>query len=465
MRVPDSLVRAVFEPLWDRYEGSVRLRTLRDLRRAQWRPQAELEAAQRQALQKMVAHACRTSPFYRDRFAAAGVDPSAVRSIADLRELPVLTKSDVREHLGDILSADYRREELVPAKTGGSTGVALQVFCDRRGIERRAGAALLADEWSGWRLGEPMAAVWGNPPRPRTLKNRLRRLLKDRVIYLDTMRIDDQAIETFLEDWRSMRPGLLYGHAHSLYILAEALRDRGRRLAPTGIVATSMMLIDAERRVIEEVCGRPVTNRYGCEEVSLIACECEQHHGLHLNIFHNVVEFLRDDGSPCSPGEDGRIVVTELINHGMPMIRYEVGDRGAPGDRACPCGRGLPIMERITGRTADFLVAQDGHRVAGISIIENTLTRLPGIAQMQVVQEELAHATVNLVPAADYDEATGRALVDALRGWLGEGLEVALNLVDRIPQEKSGKYRFTICRIAQGGGAGAVSPERREESP
>jgi len=216
---------------------------------------------------------------------------------------------------------------------------------------------------------------------------------------------------------------------------------------PAGIVATSMMLMDHERRIIEEVCGTPVTNRYGCEEVSLIACECERHDGMHLNADHAVVEFLRDDGSPCAPGEDGRIVVTELVNRGMPMIRYEVGDRGAPADRTCPCGRGLPLMEGLSGRTADFLRAADGSRVAGISLIENTLTGFPGIRQLQLVQERELAVDVNLVPQEGYGPETADRLVASLRAALGRDFAVDIRLVERISQERSGKYRFSICRI------------------
>jgi len=289
--------------------------------------------------------------------------------------------------------------------------------------------------------------VWGNPPVPVTWRNKIRCLFKDRCIYLDTMRIDDAAVARFVAQWAETRPGLLFGHAHSIFILAEALRGQAHGVRPSGIIATSMMLIPSERRVIEEVFGVPVTNRYGCEEVSLIACECEQHRGLHLNADHNIVEFLRDDGTPCDPGEDGRIVVTELVNFGMPMIRYEVGDRGVPGSRRCPCGRGLPMMEHVTGRVADFLVATDGHRVAGISIIENTLTRLPGIQQMQVVQESAQDLVVNLVAAPEYDARTEAVLVSSLQEYLGSEVTVAINRVAQIPQEKSGKYRFTICRI------------------
>jgi len=447
VRIPDSLVRNLFEPAWDLYESSVRLRTLRLLRATQWQSPAELQESADSKLTAMVCHAAATSSFYRQRFATAGIDPTRVRAIEDLKNLPLLTKDDIRAHTDEILSDSFPKQDLVPAKTGGSTGVALQVFCDRQAIEKRAAAALRSDEWSGWKLGQPLAAVWGNPPTPKTLKNKLRALLKDRIIYLDTMKIDDRAIDRFLAEWKAMKPGMLYGHAHSIFILCENLQARGISLNPAGIVATSMMLIEPERRVIEEVCRTKVTNRYGCEEVSLIGCECEQHDGMHLNLDHSIVEFLRDDGTPCAPGEDGRIVVTELINHGMPMIRYEVGDRGAPSDRMCPCGRGLPLMASITGRTADFLKAQDGSRVAGISIIENTLTKLPGIKQLQIVQDAALSLQVNLVPGPGYGEDVAGELTRILRDIMGADFTVTIAEVPAIPQESSGKYRFTICRI------------------
>jgi len=169
-RVPDWFVGRVVEPAWDLYERSVRLRTYRRLELDQFDTPGALADRRAKRLNLIVRHAAATSPFYRRRFDAAGIDPAAVRNMGDLAALPLLTKTDVREHLDEIVSDRYRRCDLVPAKTGGSTGVALHVYCDARGVERRNGAALLVDTWSGWHLGQSMAAIWGNPPEPMTLR-------------------------------------------------------------------------------------------------------------------------------------------------------------------------------------------------------------------------------------------------------------------------------------------------------
>jgi phenylacetate-CoA ligase len=446
-RVPDWFVGRVVEPVWDLYERSVRLHTYRRLELDQFDSPRALADRRAERLNLIVRHAAATSPFYRRRFDAAGIDPAAVRSMSDLATLPLLTKIDVREHSDEIISDRYRRCDLVPAKTGGSTGVALHVFCDARGVEQRNGAALLADTWSGWRLGQSLAAIWGNPPEPVSLRNRLRRALKDRIIFLDTMKLDESAVRVFAEQWRGAKPGLLFGHAHSIFLLAEMIEAMGVVLRPDGIVATSMMLLQPEREVIERVFERPVTNRYGCEEVSLIACECERHAGLHINAEHVAVEILRDDGTPCAPGEDGRLVITEFVNFGMPMLRYEVGDRGVWHDRTCACGRPHPLLRAVTGRVADFLAAADGSRVAGISLIENTLTRYPGIGQLQVVQDEVSRLTVNLVRADGWRDETIDALTVFFRDALGAELRLDVVYVDRIPREANGKYRFSICRV------------------
>jgi phenylacetate-CoA ligase len=448
LRLPDHFVAACVEPAWDLWESrGRRLASWRRLRRLQWDPPAAVDARRRAALAAIVRHAAVTTPFYAERFAAAGLDPLAVRDIIDLARLPVLAKDDLRTRGAELFSRAVPRADLVTAKTGGSTGVSLQVWCDRDGIERRAGAALLADSWSGWRIGQPVAAVWGNPPVPRTARQRLRAWARERILFLDTMRIDAAAIDAFAAGWARLRPGLLFGHAHSLFILAEALEGRGLMPRPRGIVATSMMLLKPEREVIERVFGVPVTNRYGCEELGLIACECERHAGMHLSAETVWVETLHADGSSCAPGEDGRLVITDLVNRGQPLIRYEVGDRGVLTTDPCPCGRGWPLLAALTGRIADFLLALDGSRVAGISLIENTLTRLPGIRQLQLVQEERGALVANLVPATGWSETVAQNLTASLRDALGADLRVEIRLAERIAQEPSGKYRFSICRV------------------
>ena len=264
------------------------------------------------------------------------------------------------------------------------------------------------------------------------------------------MALSPKSVQQFVNDWRKHQPTLLFGHAHSLFVLAKynELIDISI-IRPRGIISTSMMLLPYERGYIENVFGCPVTDRYGCEEVSLIGSQCTEHTGLHMNIEHLIIEFITDDGTPAAPGETGRIIVTDLMNKAMPFIRYSVEDIGMPLERGCPCGRELPMMGGVSGRVADFLIKKDGTRVAGVSIIENTLTKISGIDQMQIIQNDIDSLDINIVPGKGYNESTGRWIIGYFRELFVADIHVKLNLTSEIAPEASGKYRFSICRIPQ----------------
>lgn len=438
----------ILNPLSDLKNGSGRLAILSHLRRSQWRPRADLVGEQRARLGEIVAYAGTHSRYYRDLFARIGFNPHDF-SLEEFSQLPLLEKETVRNQIDALLVDGAVKAQLIEAKTGGSTGHSLTVYSDRRWQERRGADAMRADEWAGWRLGMRKGAVWGNPPLPESALARFKdRWLYCLDLYLDTMNITPQSMDAFVAEWRRRDIDVLYGHAHSLFILADYLKDKpDHGVRPIGIIATSMMLLRNEREVIEEVFGCPVTNRYGCEEVGLIACECERHQGMHLNVEHLYIEFLNERQQPAQPGETAEIVVTDFYNLAMPLIRYRVGDSGVYSERSCPCGRGAPMLDEVVGRMADFLKRRDGSRVAGVSLVERTLTAIPGLAQLQLVQTDIDCITVNLVCGPGYTEDSARQLLDELRQVFGDDLRVELAFLEQIPKETSGKYRFAKCLV------------------
>ena len=387
-----------------------------------------------------MAWAYKTTPFYRHRGAAP-------RTFDEFARVPLLSKDDVRKDLDDLISDRFKMGDLVESRTGGSTGVSLRLYCDFRCQQFRNAAALRSDKWSGWRFGEARGALWGNPPVPEGLKASLRAALLDRLVYLDTVEMSAANMDRFIDELAARGIEVLYGHAHSLYVLANRAAARHEsRLNIRSIISTSMVLLPTERRRMEQVFGCSVTDRYGCEEVGLIASECERHQGLHVNTDHLFVEVLRADGRPAAAGEEGRVVITDLINRGMPLIRYEVGDVAVPSARTCACGRNRPLWDRVIGRTADFLVKPDGSLVAGVSLVERTLTAIPGLAQMQIIQDHAEELVINVVPDGNFGPETERRLREEIRKVFGS-VTVSIRPGNALVQEKNGKYRFAICRV------------------
>lgn len=445
--VPDFISKSVFYPLWDWRDGSAKLEEMRRLEQRQFEA-PEIRRGRQWRRAKAAAEAAYADcAFYRRR------GKLNLKSRADWCRIPLLSKSEVREHKDALCSDEYSKEELITSKTGGSTGVSLQLHFDQRCEDFRNAMALMCNRWSGWDLGRPVGALWGNPPLPKNMKERARNQLLDRLIFLDTVQLTPESMAKFADALKADRIEFLFGHAHSLFIFAGFVEGRKLPLRMKGIVSTSMMLLPGERAVIERAFGCKVTDRYGCEEVGLIACECERHAGLHVNMDHILLEVLKSDGAPAGPGEEGELVVTDLINRGMPLIRYQVGDVARVSERACSCGRTSPLLDKIVGRTADFLVRKDGALVAGVSLVERTLTAIAGLEQLQIVQESRDEIRLNVVPDARYTPETEKALLDELRAALGSEILYTLNRVSRLEQERNGKYRFAICKVAYGGAA------------
>lgn len=440
----EALSRTVAYPLWDLKDRSDRLAQYRSLLESQWQSPSEIEKLRLRRLNDILAHAYDRSAFYRSHWG----QPRQVASTSAVASIPLVTKQMLRDNLDRIVVRSPGDPALIEAKTGGSTGVALKVFFDARCQEWRNAAAMRSDGWAGWRPGMQVAALWGSPPVPSTFKERVRNLVHDRLFFLDTMNLNAETMTRFAAQLRKRKPGGLFGHAHSLFVFARFVEEQRIEVpSPRAIIATSMMLLKTERDVIERAFGCAVTNRYGCEEVGLIACECEVHKGLHVNAEHVLVEILRGDGTPAAPGEEGQIVVTDLINRGMPLIRYAIEDMGTWASDPCQCGRGLQVIDRLVGRRADFLRRDDGSLVAGVSLVEKTLTAITGVEQLQIVQSALHRFDLNLVRSAAYDAAAEMQLRAVLQDVFGSQARIDIHVMDRIPQERNGKYRFAICRV------------------
>ena len=408
----------------------------------------ELKKIQWKRLKALLDFVYHKNTFYKRLFEKIGIQPSDIKSFNEFKKLPIISKNEIRSNSHEMVSDGFDSNKLLEFKTGGSTGVPLKLKITEECSEMRNAVARRHDTWAGWHVGEPIAAVWGNPPQRKKTKEILRHFLIQPIIYLDTMNLNDTAVKNFAQKWKKTKPTLLFGHSHSIYSLAKYISDLAvSEIKPVAIITSSMMLIPHERSFIESVFKAPVTDRYGCEEVSLIASQCELHDGYHMNIEHLYIEFLDEKGNDVPLGEPGRIVVTDLMNYAMPFIRYDVGDIGICSGRMCSCGRGLPVMDSIVGRTADFLVKKDGSKVAGVSLIENTLTKIDGIEQMQLIQSDLDSLEICIVANNGFTKERENELVQYFENLFDIRGYVHIKRVNEIARDPSGKYRFSISKV------------------
>ena len=433
-------------PLWARYEKSPYLQVAARLEREQFQSRDERHARQLQQLRVMLEHAYTSTVFYRERFRACGFEPRDLRCIEDLQKLPLVSKPLVRDHGAEMLSCDYTLSQLTQRVTSGSTGIPLKMFVDNDCIQLRRGILQHRDEWTGWRAGEKRAMLRGAPPAIHSWRDRLRNTLVSRNFYLNTLHLDDAEAEGFARRVLRERPVMLFGHAHSLYLLARFWETRSLPAYQfRAALCTAMPLPAHERETLQRVFRAAVFDRYGAEELSLIATECQAHEGLHVNTDSLVVEVVPDGIS----NDGGRVVVTDLWNRGMPLIRYDLGDRVVLEPKACSCGRTDPLLRAVTGRVADYLWTPDGRRVSGPAITEHFAELFPDVEQVQVVQRRVDHVLVRIVPGPAPADRIAAGVARVVEAAFGPAMRYELESVRAIAPEPSGKFRFTICAVPE----------------
>jgi phenylacetate-CoA ligase len=299
--------------------------------------------------------------------------------------------------------------------------------------------------------------------------------VKERFIYrrlvMPCARLDEEMLESYVRRLQGFRPRVLRGYTNSLYALARYMVATGREVPLAAVVSAAEPLYPFQRPVIEEAFGAPLFEQYGSREAGLMATECEVHRGLHVDAASIIIEIVKREearfggnGSPAS-GE-GELLVTDLFNYGMPLIRYAIGDVGRWDGNGCRCGSGLPLLAEVAGRVTDSILTPDGGLVSGAALTVYLVEDRPGFKQLQVVQERLERVKVRIVPSNRYEDADLDFLRAQLRRFLGDSMEVECEFVSEIGRERSGKYRYVISHL--GSGAPAVpgpqaTGERREE--
>jgi phenylacetate-CoA ligase len=445
----------VLFPLHERLKGHDSVALRRRLERSQWSTRAQIEAEQADRLRVFLQQIGQRVPYYRALFGRVGFDARAVRGVADLQALPLLGKAEIRANL-EAMKADGHGP-LTRYNTGGSSGEPLMFYIGRDRKSHDVAAKWRATRWWGVDIGDPELVVWGSPIELGA-QDRLR-ALRDRVmrsVLLPAFEMSEAKLDGFVAEVRRQRPAMLFGYPSALAHIARYARQSGVAMDDLGIkvvFVTSERLYDEQRDAIRSVFGCPVANGYGGRDAGFIAHECPSG-SLHLSAEDLVVEVVAPDGRPQPPGTPGEIVVTHLASAEFPFVRYRTGDIGVLDDSPCACGRGLPCLRELQGRSTDFVVAADGTVMHGLALIY-VMRDLPGVRSFKVTQQTRQLTSVDVVPGPGFEPASVEAIVTGFKRRLGEGVEIRVRLADAIAPEKSGKYRYIVSHVTAADPAGA----------
>lgn len=444
-----SLASGCLFPIHERIKGHSSVAWRRRLESSQWLSWGELEALQARRLRDFLMRIGSEVPYYRELFARTGFDPAQVRGVADLQKLPLLAKSDIRQ-AGDSMKA-RGHGPLSRYNTGGSSGEPLVFHIGKDRKSHDVASKWRATRWWGVDIGDPEAVIWGSPIE-HGAQDRLRqwrdRLLRSEL--LPAFEMSEQRLDGFVATLRRQRPRMLFGYPSALSHIARHAAKRGVPLDDLGVrvaFVTSERLYDDQRAAISKAFACPVANGYGGRDAGFLAHECPAG-SMHLTAEDIVVEAVGPDGRAVPDGQPGELVVTHMATWEFPFVRYRTGDVGVLDHRStCTCGRGLPLLKDLQGRSTDFVVAADGTVMHGLALIY-IVRDLPGIEGFKVTQHSLSRTQVQLVPGPAFDRACMPGIVEGFKRRLGREVVVDVDLVERIAPEKSGKYRYIVSHVA-----------------
>ncbi len=426
---------------------------LHQFQESQWWSRDELRKAQTNQLRLLLQYYRINSKFFYDHYGDAVNGSYAKFELGDLSNLPTLTRSDMRlagENLFNLTIPDGH-SELRSSSSSGSSGPPVTIYkTDVNQIFHEA-LNLRNHIWHQRQFSETFATIRRfpegqyMPPDGATEATWLDCIHTGKFLGLNSAFC---AIDEQLEWLFQKKPAYLFSYPSLLFELAQRCISQG--LKPTflmGLMTFGEVLSTSQRQHIKTGLGLTVKDTYSASEVSKIGIQCpEYEENYHLMSESLFVEILDNHHKPCKPGEAGRVVVTDLHNFITPLIRYELGDIARVGE-PCPCGRGLPVITEIVGRTLSALKLPNGDSLIP-DIERQDFASIAPIEQIQVIQRSYTLMEVKIVCPVQLNKGVMEALSRAvLRGLHNGHYKLEFVFVNKIERKLSGKFEAFICEM------------------
>jgi phenylacetate-CoA ligase len=407
-------------------------------------------------LANLLRYCAKEVPYYQKLFPEIGLNADAIS--ADnaqecLSKIPILNKEILRQEGEQFLARSAARFDPKPITTSGTTGTPLTVYWDRGSNVMEFCSIQRLWRWAGVRIGQPFLDL-----RSRVFTGEEKHLVrrgsavftrnwKANGLEFSSDYIDASNLAQYYAVLRRYRPMLVRGHPQAIQHLASLLRRQGLDgWRPKAVTTASETLYAFQRNEIEKTWQVPVLDSYGLKEHNVFIAQCSKG-GYHVSPEYGICEIVDDNGKPVGPGQEGWVVATGLHNYAQPLLRYHTFDRAVAGDGSlCSCGRTLPTVQGIIGRIDDCLYTSDGKRISGMHF---AFFGRRGIKMARLCQEDYERVTVELVVTPQFTAAEQAALVKTLEHKTFGKLRYEIRLVERIVQEKPGKFKFVISRLQQ----------------
>jgi phenylacetate-CoA ligase len=412
-------------------------------------PIADILQRQQVMLRDLLRHAVAEVPFYRDLMSRLGCTLEDLAAPGGFKRIPIVTKAIVRSDPGRFTAGNAAAFQPSRRASSGTTGEPFGYLMSRRA--RSSQWASMYRQWhvGGWNPGERIVYLGGSSifPSVHAVERWFYEVLNN-WIALSAFEMNPSAMDGWLTRIARVKVRFMHAYPSSAYLLASHAQQTGRKIRFQAVFTSAEVLHPYQRSRIEEVFGCEVFDFYGANDGGAFAYECERHAGLHCVSERAFLEIARADGSTSAPGEVGRLISTDLLNYAMPFIRYDAGDEGAMTSAPCPCGRGLPLLGQIAGRSNDYVQTPSGERIHG-GFFSYLVRAKPWVDQFQVVQTAADSLTMYVKPRGPYPAADIAWLEETLRAKCTL-MTVGVTVTENIPLAPNGKYQYVVNHTLRG---------------
>jgi len=430
-------------------KSSILLTLMHRFEHFQWLSQREIMEYQYAQLLALAHFSAQASPYFRERISKANLTAADLSTPEGLRKLPPLTRLELQQHAEAIYSERVPTAHLPmsEAKSSGSTGqpvvmrktslndlfwsanIMREHFWHRRDFRGKTLNVRAAN------TTPTLQEDWGSPVN----------------IYFKSGQVMNVPVTYSPEQLAGIisefQPNNLIIYPSALKALATFCEERKISITCLNhIWCVGETLYPEVRSHAEAIFGAKVEDDYSCNEIGIMALQCPESGHYHVMAETIILEILRDDGTSCEEGEVGKVVVTDLQNYATPMIRYEIGDYAEMGG-TCRCGRGLPLLKRLSGRRRNLVANPDGRRYFPALAVAMFGSGLP-IRQFQVIQHALDDVEAKLVTDAPLDDSQETILIRALHQSLDHPFPLRITYCEgSIPRPANGKFEEFICHV------------------
>lgn len=432
--------------------GSKTIKHLHWIRQISRLTSQELKTIQDEKLKNLLQYAYENVPYYRRILGAARVVNNKTVNLARFSAVPFLTKDIIRENFEELKPKTLVRRKWFYNTSGGSTGEPVQFIQDREYWEKEIAATLFFFSLADKDIGERELKLWGSErdilEGSIGLKAKVQNWLYNRLL-LNSFMITRETMYNYIIRWNTFKPRVVWAYVDSIYEMARFIEQEKLSVySPAAIFVTAGTLYPGLRSYIEKIMHTKVLNQYGSREVGVIACECMKQSGLHIFQWKQFIEIVDKTGNPVPAGEHGEIIVTNLENYAMPLIRYRIGDMGRISEEQCDCGMGLMLLKEISGRITDHFLRQDGTIIHGEYFTHLFYFR-PWVKKFQVVQKDFNHIEVKIEKLAEPPENELEDIKEKIKAVMGAECIVNFIFEQTIKPLRSGKMQFTVSEIYQ----------------